>query len=119
MPARHTADAAFRAVLPTVLRHARLQFRFVRCPHERDDLLQEVLAYALTWTRLLWSRGKDVRGFPSQLARYAVLAVRNGRRLCGMCKARDALNRATQGRRGFRCERLPLCEPPPESTLAE
>jgi hypothetical protein len=118
MPTLHTADAAFLAVLPTVLRHARIQFRFVRCAHERDDLLQEVLAYGLKWTRILWGRGKDVRGFPTALAAYAVLAVRNGRRLCGMCKARDAMNRAAHARLGVTCESLPQGEPPPESALA-
>lgn len=118
MPAPHPADAAFLAVLPAVLHHAQIQFRFVRCVHARDDLHQEALAYGLKWTRLLWARGKDVRDFPSALATYAVLAVRNGRRLCGMCPAKDAMNAATQARLGFTCERLPLCEPPPEAALA-
>ncbi len=118
MPTLHAADAAFLAVLPTVLRHAQIRFRFVRCAHEREDLLQEVLAYGLKWTRILWERGRDVRSFPTALAAYAVLAVQSGRRLCGMCKARDALNRATQARLGVTCESLPLCEPPPESALA-
>src|SRR5205823_5512273 len=48
-----------------------------------------------------------------------VQAVRNGRRLCGMCKAKDALNGATQTRRDFRCESLPRSEPPPGSELVE
>jgi hypothetical protein len=118
MPASHPADAAFLAVLPAILRHAQIQFRFVRCAHEREDLLQEALAYGLRWARILWVRGKDVRDFPTALAGYAAQAVRNRRRLCGMEKARDALNRATHARLGFRCESLPLGEPPPESELA-
>lgn len=118
MPTHHTADAAFVAVLPAVLRHARIRFRFVRCAHEREDLLQEALAYALKWTRILWERGRDVREFPAALARYAVQAVRSGRRLCGMCKARDAMNRAAHARRGSACGSLPLREPEPGSALA-
>ncbi len=51
MPAPHPADAAFLAVLPAVLRHTEIQFRFVRCVHARDDLHQEALAYGLKWTR--------------------------------------------------------------------
>lgn len=111
MPAPHPADAAFLAVLPAVRRHARIQFRFVRCVHARDDLHQEALAYGLKWTRLLWARGKDVRDFPCALATYAVLAVRNGRRLCGMCRANDAMNPAAQARFGFTCEGLSAREP--------
>jgi hypothetical protein len=118
MPPLHTADAAFLAVLPTVLRHARIRFRFVRCAHEREDLLQETLAYALKWTRILWERGRDVRGFPTALAAYAVLAVQHGRRLCGMDRAKDAMNRATHARLGFTCGSLPLREPEPGSALA-
>jgi hypothetical protein len=114
----HPADDVFLAVLSIVLRHARLRFRFVRCPHEREDLLQEVFAYALTWSRLLWDRGRDVREFPSALARYAVQSVRNGRRLCGMRGAKDAFNPATQARCGFRCECLPPGDPPHGSILA-
>jgi hypothetical protein len=117
------ADAAFLAVLPTVLRHARIQFRDVACVHERSDLTQEVLAYALRWSRLLWSRGKDVREFPSPLARYAVLAVKSGRRLCGMHKAKDAMNPSTQTRVGFTCAVLALhalrADDPVQIALAE
>jgi hypothetical protein len=112
------ADVAFLAVLPKLLRHARIRFRFVRCPHEREDLIQEVLAYGLKWTRLLWDRGTDVRAFPSALAAYGVQAVRSGRRLCGMQKAKDALNRTAHIRLGLTCERFPIGEPPPESALA-
>ena len=118
MPAPHPADAAFLAVLPVVCRHAQIQFRFVRCPHARDDLYQEALAYSLKWTRLLWSRGTDARDFPGALATYAVLAVRNGRRLCGMCPAKDALNPAAQARFGFTCEGLPAREPAVGNPLA-
>jgi hypothetical protein len=102
----HPADAAFLAVLPAVLRHARIQFRSVRCVHERADLIQEAVAYALKWTRLLHRRGKDVRDFPSQLAHYAVLAVKSGRRLCGMAKSKDVYTRAARARFGFTCGAL-------------
>jgi hypothetical protein len=98
-----SADAAFLAVLPTVQRNAQMKFRYVRCVHQRADLIQEVLAYGLKWTRLLWARGKDVRNFPARLAHYAVLAVRNGRRLCGSTRAKDVTNTATQARVGFAC----------------
>ena len=112
MSTPHPADPVFLAILPCILRHAQVRFRLIRCIHERDDLVQEVLAYGLKWTRLLWDRGKDVREFPTALAGYAVQAVRNGRRLCGMWKAKDAMNGITHARRNFRCESLPLCEPP-------
>jgi hypothetical protein len=115
----HPADAAFLVILPTLVRHANVHLRFVRCRHEFEDLLQEVLAYGFKWTRLLWDRGKDVREFRTALATYAVLAVRQGRRLCGMNKASDAMNRVTQTRLQFFCERLPDRESHADNCFAD
>jgi hypothetical protein len=93
-------------VMPRVLTHARIQFRDIRNPQERDDLLQEVLIYCLIWTRLLVRRKKDPRKFPSMLAQYGVLAVKNGRRACGMNR-KDVLSSHAQADHGFHVIRFP------------
>src|SRR5262245_52258264 len=100
-------DGKFLAILPRIELHARIYFRHVRCPNRKDDCIAEVVAVAWKWFRRLAERGKDATQFVSALARLAAKAVRSGRRLVGMLKAKDALNEQTQQRRSFRVSSLP------------
>jgi hypothetical protein len=101
-------QAAFLAILPRIVKHARFQFRDLRCPHRQDDAVSETVALAWHWFRRLAQRGKDASRFPVAFANYAARAAKNGRRLCGQEKARDALSPLAQQRRGFAVQSLPM-----------
>jgi hypothetical protein len=103
-------QAAFVAVLGRLRHHAEVCFRHVKCPGRRADLVAESLALAWAWFLGLVARGKDVSGFVSRLADYAVRHARCGRRLCGMERAKDALSPRAQTRRGFLVQTLPRCD---------
>ena len=102
-----TPHAIFLSFLHRIQLHARVHFRDVRCPQQRDDAVAEVVAIAWKWFLRLTERGKDVRAFVSTLAVLAALAVRSGRRVCGQEKAKDVLSPRAQQRRGFVVRTLP------------
>jgi hypothetical protein len=104
IPALH---ARFLALLPAIERHGRFYFRNLRCPHHKEEMLQEMQALAWRWFLRLIRRGKDPADFPSALASFAARAVHNGRRLCGHEKPRDVLSGSAQRRHGFRVDTLP------------
>lgn len=97
----------FLSFLPRIESHAKFFFRDVRCSAKLTDWVAEVIALAWKWFVKLEKRGKDALKFVSAIATYAVKAVRYGRRVAGMEKARDAMNPRTQRRHGFAVERLP------------
>jgi hypothetical protein len=86
-------QAQFLALLPKIQLHANFSFRHIRCPETRQENIRE--------------RGKDPSRFPSALAAYASRAVRCGRRVCGIERAKDILSPRAQQRYGFTVERLP------------
>src|SRR5262249_25317946 len=96
------------AVLPGIETHARICFRYLKCPDRREDAVQEVIALCWCWFLRLVEQGKDVNEFVSVLADFAVRHVRAGRRLCGQHKSKDALSPVAY-RRGIRVETLPCC----------
>jgi hypothetical protein len=101
-------QATFLAVvLPRVLSHGDVSFRGVKCPHRREDAVQEMVALAWKWYLRLAERGKDATRFPTALASYAARAVRSGRRLVGQQKSKDVLSPLARRRRHFAVERLP------------
>jgi hypothetical protein len=101
-------QAAFVAVvLPRVLSHGRVRFRGVRCPHRKDDAIQEMVALAWRWHVRLAERGRDATRFPTALATFAARAVKSGRRACGHERAKDVLSPVARRRHGFALERLP------------
>jgi hypothetical protein len=113
-------QAAFVAVvLPRVLLHGDVSFRDVKCPHRRDDTIQEMVALAWRWHVRLAERGRDASRFPTALATYAARAVRSGRRVCGQERAKDVLSPQAQKRRGFYVGKLPDCETLSDNPLAE
>jgi hypothetical protein len=101
-------QTAFLAILPRVLKHARFHFRHLRCLHRQDDAVAETVALAWQCFLRLTRRGKDPGRFVTAFADYAARAARNGRRVCGQEKARDALSPLAQQRRGFAVQSLPI-----------
>jgi hypothetical protein len=113
-------QAAFLAsVLPKVLSHGRVYFRHLRCPHQRADAVAEMVALAWKWHRRLAERGKDSTRFPTALATFAARAVRCGRRLAGMDRAKDVLSPQARQRHGFAVAKLPDYSALDGSPLAE
>ncbi len=109
-------QARFAALLPIVQRHARIQFRNLR-GQEQDDKLQETRAIAWKQFKRLEERGKDVFRFPTVFAVRCAQAARNGRRICGMDKATDALSPVAHRKHGFRVESLPQSCAEPHETI--
>ena len=107
MAKSHLLHARFLMFLPHIEAHAKIYFRDIRCTDKRADLIAETVAVAWKWFIKLEMRGKDVTQFVSALATFAARAVRSGRRLAGVEKAKDAMNPRTQRHRGFFVERLP------------
>ena len=97
----------FLSFLPRIEAHAEFFFRYIRCPAKRADWVAEAVALAWKWFVRLVQRGRDVLRFVSVLAAFAVRAVKCGRRVAGMSKAKDAMNYVTQRRHGFAVETLP------------
>jgi hypothetical protein len=108
-------QARFLAVMPRIETHARIYFRHLKCPHQRDEALAECLALAWWWFVRLVRRGKNPESFISVLANFAAAAVSSGRRLCGQQKANDVLSPVAQRRHGFTVQRLYPCGSPPGS----
>jgi hypothetical protein len=65
-----------------VLSHGRVYFHGVKCPHRREDFVQERVGLGWKWRLRLAERGKGATRFPTALATYAARDVRSGRRLC-------------------------------------
>jgi hypothetical protein len=97
----------FLAILPRIETHARICFRYLRCPNKREDAVAEVIALAWKWFLRLVEKGKDIDEFVSAVADFAVRQVRSGRRLCGQERWKDVLSFSAQQRNGFRIEPLP------------
>jgi hypothetical protein len=97
------------SILPKVLTHGRVYFRHVKCPHQKEDLLAEMTGLCWLWHLRLAERGKDATRFPTTLAAFASRAVRGGRRLAGMDRAKDVLSPLAQRRKGFAVCKLPDC----------
>ena len=98
----------FLSFLHRIEAHAKVCFRNIRCADKLADLVAEVVALAWKWFVRLEQRGKDALQFVSAIATYAVKAVKDGRRITGMERAKDAMNPRTQRRHGFTVEPLPI-----------
>jgi hypothetical protein len=114
---------AFMRIVPQIERHARIGFRGVRCPVTKGDRIADTIALAWKWFKRLADRGEDGTQFTAALARYAVRAVRSGRRVTGQLKAKDVLNELTQQRHSFTVGKLPdfatLSENPLQDALID
>jgi hypothetical protein len=105
----------FLAILPRIETHARIYFRHLKSPHQRDEALAEYLALAWWWFIRLVRRGKNPEDFITVLADFAARAVASGRRLCGQEKVNEVLSPVAQRRHGFTVQRLHPCGSPPGS----
>jgi len=94
------------SVLPRVVAHGRIYFRGLRAERQ-EECIAEMVALAWKWHLRLAERGKDATRFPTALATFAARAVRCGRKLAGMDRARDALSPLAQQRQGFAVGKLP------------
>ena len=99
--------ASFLAILPRIITHGEVYFRFLQCPIAREDAIAEMVAVAWKWHVRLVQRGKDVSQFVSAIASYAARAVNSGRRLTGIEKPKDVLSHRAQREHCFVVERLP------------
>jgi hypothetical protein len=97
----------FLSFLPRIEAHAKFIFRDIRCSAKLADWVAEVIALAWKWFVDLEQRGKNAMKFVSAIAAYAVKAVKCGRRVARMEKAKDAMNERTRRRHGFTVESLP------------
>lgn len=114
-----TLHSRFLTILPRIELHGRVYFRHLRCPHARQDAVQEMVALSWKWFVRLAQRGKDARRFPSALATFAARAVNSGRRLCGHERARDVLSPVAQNVKGFAVRALPGAEALSSNPLSE
>ena len=78
-----------------------------------------MVALTWKWHLRLAQRGKDAAQFPTALATFAARAVRSGRRLAGMDRAKDVLSPQAQQRKGFAVCKLPDCSTLDGSPLEE
>lgn len=100
-------QSRFLAILGRIETHAQIFFRSEKCSHKKADRVAETVAMAWSWFVRMARKGKDATHFPAALATLAAKAVKAGRRLAGMNKAKDAMNELTQQRRGFVMGKLP------------
>jgi hypothetical protein len=100
--------ARFVALLPRIELHGRIYFRFLRCPEKKADAIQEMRALAWKWFLSLAERGKDPADFVATFVGFLARAVKCGRRVAGMLRAKDVMNPATQQRHSFKVEPFPF-----------
>src|SRR5262249_14103403 len=79
----------------------------------------EMVALCWKWFLRLAERGKDATRFPTALATFAARAVRCGRKLAGMDRAKVVLSPLARQRHGFAVGKLPDCSTLDGSPLAE
>jgi len=96
----------FLTLLPHLERFGRLYFRHLRCPHQKAEMLQEVRSLGWRWFTRLVERGKNPADFLKSFVILLARAVKCGRRVTGLQKAKDVMNPMTQRRHGFEVESL-------------
>ena len=106
------------SVLPKVLTHGRVYFRHLRA-ERREECVAEMVALSWKWHRRLAERGRDATQFPTAIATFAARAVRSGRRLAGMDRAKDVLSPQARQRHGFLVSALPEVSTLSDNPLAE
>ncbi len=103
----HLQASFLATVLPRVLSHGRVCFGGIKCPHRREDAIQDMIGLAWRWHLRLAEKGKDATAFPTALAFYAARAVRSGNPVAGQEKANDVLSPVAQRRHHFAIGKLP------------
>ena len=106
-PTSASLHETFMAVLPKIETHASIAFRHIKCPATRADKIAETIALGWKWFVRLHERGKDINEFVMHFVALVARAVKSGRRVAGMAKAKDLMNERCQARHGFKVEALP------------
>ncbi|OAI51291.1 hypothetical protein AYO44_05160 [Planctomycetaceae bacterium SCGC AG-212-F19] len=97
----------FLPLASVVARHAKVVFRGIPASHREEKIAEAVASALQSFVRLKARGQKPAEDFPSMMAHYAVLHVKNGRQVGSRSSSRDVLSFATQRKRGFRIESLP------------
>jgi hypothetical protein len=100
--------ARFRALMPRIELHGRIYFRHLRCPHRKADAIEEMTALGWKWFLRLAEKGRDPADFVATFVGFLARAVRCGRRVAGMLRAKDVMNPLAQQRHGFTVECFPF-----------
>jgi hypothetical protein len=100
-------ETFLNSIMPKVLSHGRVYFRHLKSADRKEECIAEMVALTWRWHLRLAERGKDAARFPTALATFAARAVRSGRRLAGMDRAKDALSPQARQRHGFAVGTLP------------
>jgi hypothetical protein len=106
------------SVLPKVVAHGRVSFRGLKAERQ-EECIAEMVALTWAWHLRLAERGKDATQFPTALATFAARAVRSGRKLAGMDRAKDALSPQARQRHGFLVSALPDVSTLSDNPLSE
>ena len=98
----------FLALAPIVKRHAQITFRHLP-QTEREEAIAEAVASAFVSFVSLKNQDRNpVHEFPTVMATFAVLHVKNDRHVGSKASSRDVLSKMAQRRHGFRVESLPV-----------
>jgi len=95
----------FLAMLPAIVRHAKIAFRGVH-GQDREDKIQETVANALVAFRRLVQLKKTDLAYPTVLAKYAVAQINDGRLVGGHMNCNDISSDYCQRVKGAVLERL-------------
>jgi len=98
-------QAGFLAVLPAILTHAKIRFRYLRAVH-KEEAIQEAIALACVSYHRLVRQGKLQALRASTLAEYAVRRVRGGRRVGCRQNSRDVLGPLAHQKHRFEIQSL-------------
>ena len=101
---------AFLALLPAILRHAKIAFGYLK-PEARQEAVQEVVANACQAYARLVELGKTDIAYATALARYGVKQTRDHRKVGGRLNILDVLSKYCQTRKGLTVERLDQFDP--------
>jgi len=104
---KDSAHDDFLELAPVVERHAGVVFRHLDT-EAREEAVSEAVAAAFEAHIKLKARERSAYHFPSVLAHFAVLHVKDDRHVGGRSSSRDVLSRKAQQRRGFRVVPLPM-----------
>jgi hypothetical protein len=88
---------AFLALLPAILKHAKIAFAYLK-PEARAEAVQEVVANACQAYARLVELGKTDIAYATALARYGVKQTRDHRKVGGHLNVLDVLSKYCQNR---------------------
>src|SRR5262249_29640782 len=97
----------YLAVLPIVEGYAPLACRGLKCPHRRDDAMQELRGVTWQWLLRHAANDRDGTAFIRSLAYLAAQWVRSHRKITHSERAKDVLSPLATARHSFKVDSLP------------